>query len=144
MKGDKIPDNDHVSRFCDNKHVVDNQIQATAFQLRRNEESLSVNWLESLNCTNRENEIDEIQQVLSQKLKIGTRARIAILNVGETCQSVLTETEDSRILEVLHDPEDTPISDPSHGGVYNLRYNDHPFISELILETVLETFPARQ
>ncbi len=144
MKGDKIPDNDHISRLCQPKHVHDGQIQATAFQLRKEEESLSVNWLEVLNCSSREIEIDEIRKTLSAKLRIGARAEIAVLNVGETCKKVLMESEDNRNLEVFHAPVFTPeIFDPSHSGIYNLKHSDE-FISELILETVIETYPARQ
>ena len=41
MKGDTIPDNDHIARLCLPKHVEDEQIQATAFQLRPNDDILS-------------------------------------------------------------------------------------------------------
>ena len=144
MKGDKIPENDHISRLCDNKHVHDGQIQATAFQLRKGEEGLSINWLELLQCSNREIEINEIRKTLFSKLSIGKRAKIAVLNVGKTCNHVLLESEDNRNLDVLHDPIDTvEISDPSHSEIYNLKYEDES-ISELILETVLETYPVHQ
>ena len=55
MKGDKIPDSDHISRFCRPMQVEDGQIQSPAFMLRPKDENLSVNWLEFLNIVNREN-----------------------------------------------------------------------------------------
>ncbi len=139
MNGDKIPDSDHITRLCMPK-CVDEQgnIQASAFRLRSEEESLSVNWVEFLDCPSGE-KIQRIRETLRAKLNIGAKAKIALLNVGETYQKVLTESEDRRNLEILHDP--SPI-DPSHSGIYNLRYTDDIMISELILETVLNTYPA--
>jgi hypothetical protein len=141
MKGDTIPDQHHVARFCDNKHIDGGFIQATAFMLRSGEESLSVNWLEFLNCSCRESEIDELRKTYSRKLKLGMKAKIAVLTVGEVREKVLTESPDRRNLKVLHNPE---INDPSHSGIYNLRHDDEIIIAELILETVRETYPARK
>jgi hypothetical protein len=142
VKGDQIPDPDHIAKFCRPGQVADEQIQATAFMLRSNEEYLSVNWLEYLNCSNRDHEINEIRNVYSAKLNIGARAKIAVLNVGEVCERVLKESEDRRNLEVLHDPIEDDLYDPSHSGIYNLTQDDE-LIAELILETVHEAYPAR-
>ena len=143
MKGDTIPDNNHIARLCLPKHVDDEQIQATAFQLRPpNEPFLSVNWLEFLNCQSRESEIEEIQKVYCAKLDVRPSAKIAVLNVGDVRNKVLTESQDRRNLEVLHDPEE-PV-DPSHSGIYNLKQNDEIEIAELILETVRDSYPARK
>ncbi len=139
MKGEKIPDPDHIARFCRPMQVSDGQIQAVAFMFRPGEESLSVNWLEFLNCSNRDSEITEIRNIYSVKLNVGARAKLAVINVGEVCEKVLTESPDRRNVEVLHDPMD---DDPSHSGIYNLE-PDGELIAELILETVRETYPAR-
>lgn len=143
MNGDTIPDNNHIARLCLPKHVDNEQIQATAFQLRPpNELFLSVNWLEFLNRPSRESEIEEIQKVYCTKLDVRPRAKIAVLNVSEVRKKVLTESQDRRNLEVLHNPEE-PV-DPSHSGIYNLKQNDEIEIAELILQTVRETYPARK
>ena len=139
MKGDTIPDNDHIARLCLPKHVDDEQIQATAFQLRPNEDILSVNWLEFLNCSSRESQIDEIRKTYMSKLDVKPSAKIAVLNVGEVRKKVLTESSDDRNLEVLHDPLR---NDPSHSGIYNLKQDDE-LIAELILETVRDSYSAR-
>ncbi len=139
MKGDKIPDQDNIARFCRPMQVPDGQIQATAFMLREGEESLSVNWLEFLNCSSRESEINEIRNIYSEKLNVGTRAKIAVLNVGEVRSKVLIESPDRRNLGVLHNPA---IDDQSHSGIYNLKQDDE-LIAELILETVRQAYPAR-
>src|SRR3989304_6046560 len=142
MKGDKIPDQNHIARYCKPTQVSDGHIQATAFMLRAGEESLSVNWLEFLNCSSRESGIAEIQNIYSTKLNVGARAKIAVLNVGEVRQKVLTESPDRRKLEVLHAPiENDPSrkNDPSHSEISNLKQDDE-LIAELILELVRETY----
>ena len=141
MKGDTIPDQNHIARLCLPKHVDNEQIQATAFQLRPpNEDFLSVNWLEFLNCQSRESEIEEMQKVYCAKLDVKPRAKIAVLNVGEVRKNVLTESPDGRNLEVLQAPL---MNDPSHSGIYNLKQDDE-LIAELILETVRESYSARK
>ena len=140
MKGDTIPDQNHIARFCRPMQVNEGQIQAAAFMLRADEKSLSVNWLEFLNCSSRENEITKIRTIYSETFTVGARARIAILNVGEVRKKVLTESPDGRNLEVLHDPL---INDLSHSGIYNLKQDDE-LIAELILETVRDSYSARK
>ena len=140
MKGEKIPDQNHIARFCRPLQVNEEQIQATAFMLREGEECLSVNWLEFLNCSNRENEITKLRTIFSETFTVGARAKIAVLNVGDVHDKVLTESPDSRNLEVLHDPA---MNDPSHSGIYNLKQDDE-LIAELILETVRESYSARR
>lgn len=141
MIGDKIPDQDHIARYCSPIHAPGGKIQATAFMLRQSDTSLSVNWLEYFQCSSRHRAIAELRKVYSaKKLTIKVDGRIAVLNVGEVRMQVLTESPDRRILEVLHDPKE---NDPSHSGIYNLRYDDE-LIAELILETIRETCPARQ
>lgn len=43
MKDDKIPDSDNISRFCRPMQVIEAEIQATAFMLRKDEKSL-IGW----------------------------------------------------------------------------------------------------
>ena len=144
MKGDRVPDQHHIARYCQPKYIADEQIQPGAFMLRPTDESLSVNWLEFLNCLNRENEIAELRKIYSKKLRVGARAKTVVLNVGEVREKVRTESSDVRNLKVLHDPEYTEAyDDESHSGIYNLR-NDDELIAELILETIQEVYFARK
>ncbi len=152
MKGDTIPDQDHVARLCKPSQAPEEQIQPTAFLLKTEEEYLSVNWLEFLNCSCRESEINELRQLYSRKFsRVGAGARIAVLNVGKICEIVRTERPDNRELKVLHKPEllaDDPslkVDDLSHSGIYNLNEDNH-LIAELIVEEVLsesDTYHAR-
>ena len=139
MKGDPIPDQDHISRYCSAMHCPENgQVTGTAFQLRQIEECLSVNWLEFFHLADRQEEIREVRKVL--RLKLGAKAKIAVLNVGETIKYVRTQSPDARNLSMLHEPEE---DDPSHSGIYGFQYDDH-LIADLIAEMVQETYPARE
>lgn len=141
MKGEMMPDQNHIARFCRPMQAPEGQIQATAFMLKPDEESLSVNWLEFLDCSNRKSEITKIRTIYSETFTtVGARAKIAILNVGEVRKKVLTESPDGRNLEVRHDPL---VNDPSHSGIYKLKQDDE-LIAELILETVCESYSARK
>jgi hypothetical protein len=145
MNGNRIPARDHIARYCSSKKISekDGSVQASAFMLRSDENYLSVNWLEYLNCPDRRSEIAEIQRIYSIKLKVGSQAKMAVLNVGKVRIKVLEESTDHRSLDILHNPLDNPLeNDPSHSGIYNLRQNDE-LIAELIRETVHETYPAR-
>jgi hypothetical protein len=141
MKGDKIPDQHHIARYCKPTQAPGGEIQATAFMLRKDEESLSVNWLEFLKCPNRESEVAELQRILGQKLiRVSRNARIAVLNVGVMNKTVHQGSPDARNLAVLHAPE---VNDPSHSGIYNLKQDDD-LIAELIRQTILDNHPAHK
>lgn len=147
MKGEPLPDKDHVARYCGGARVKeDGSISGEAFRLKEKtgqpEKFLSVNWLEYLNKGTREEEINEIRDILSKKLPkgIGAKARIAVLNVGYLRGYVLTNSEDGRDLKVLHEPEEP--DDPSHSGIHNLRMDDC-LIADLIAQIIQEKYPAK-
>jgi hypothetical protein len=140
MKGQTIPDSDHVGRYCKASTVENGEISATAFMMRETEEYLSVNWLEELKRPSRASQIRDLQEVYNKKLKVGATARIAILNVGTLRSKVQRESPDSRLLRVLHEPEEP--GDPSHAGIYEIPHDDE-IIAELIAQVVLENHPAR-
>lgn len=139
MKGQAIPDSDHVARYCKASTVEHGEISATAFMLRETEEYLSVNWLEELRRSNRASQIRDLQELYARKLRVGAVARIAILNVGIVRTKVERDSLDRRVLRVLHDPEP---DDPSHSGIYNIPHDDE-IVAELIAQVVLENHPAR-
>lgn len=147
MKGDLVPNRDHIARLCGGSHVnEDDSISGTAFRLReisgQTEEYLSVNWLEFLKKKNRAEEIAKIQEILAAKLPrgIGTRARIAVLNVGEMCGRVRKDSVDKRNLRVSHEPQ---TDDPCHGGIFNLKLEDE-IIVDMIAQTIKEIHPAKR
>jgi len=142
MKGQPVPDNDHVARYCKPSTVVEGEIQATAFMTREDEEYLSVNWLEELKCPDRASEIRELQDLYRRKFnRVAATARIAIVNVGTVLASVSSESPDQRLLRILHEPITTP-ADPSHAGIYNIPSDDE-IIAELITKVIQEKHLAR-
>ena len=140
MKGQAIPDSDHVGPYCKASTVENGEISAAAFMMRETEEYLSVNWLEVLKSPSRASQIRDLQELYTKKLKVGATARIAILNVGTLRSKVERESLDSRLLRVLHEPEEP--DDPSHAGIYEIPHDDE-IIAELIAQVVLEKYPAR-
>ena len=139
MKGQTIPDSDHVARYCKASSIANSEILATAFMLRVTDEYLSVNWLEELSHSDRDNQIADLQELYARKLRVGAKARIAILNVGIIRDKVERDSLDRRALRVLHDPEP---DDPSHTGIYDIPYDDE-IVAELIAQVLLEHHPAR-
>lgn len=142
MKGDPLPEQDHISRYCSAIHCTENgEVTGRAFQLRPTEEYLSVNWLEFLQLNDRQEEIGEIRKILGSKLTLGAKAKFAVLNVGETINYVRSNSQDARKLEVLHEPE---VNDPSHSGIYYELGHDDNLTTDLIAEMIKETCPARE
>jgi hypothetical protein len=95
MKGQPIPDFDHVARYCGPRTVENGEISAAAFMLRDGEEYLSVNWLEALKCLDRASEVRALQNLYARKFsRVGAGARLAILNVGNLRAEVVNESPD--------------------------------------------------
>ena len=148
MKGDAVPDPDHISRWCGGSHVNPETGAPApgAFMLRPadKDRSLSVNWLEFLRQLDRQSEISEIQRILAKKLRVGSRSRIAVLNVFRSRVSVSRKTSGRIAISVEHDPVSMPDvwDDPSHSGIYGLplEESDEPAIA--LAEAVIEIHPA--
>jgi len=141
MKDDPVPIHNHISRCCfASRCTEEGQVTGAAFQPRETDEYLSVNWLEYLQQTNRQEEIQEVRKILSLKLTLTPNAKIAVLNVGDILDHVQAKTPDNRSLKVLHVPEE---NDPSHSGIYGFTFDD-PIIADLIAEVVQETHPSQE
>ena len=145
MKGDVVPDADHVTRLCGGSHVrEDGTIAATAFKPRPGEAYLSVNWLEALGLTGRGSELAEVRRVLATKRKVGGAARLAILNVGQARHVVRQESSAHLELAFRHEPEvgtGRP-HDHSHSGIYGVPEDD-VLVPELLASVVLKVAEAR-
>lgn len=141
MKGDVVPDADHVSRLCGGSHIDDGVVRVGAFLLAPGHSCLSCNWLEHLGLNDRAAEITEIQRVSATKRKVGATARLAVAAVGEVCAVVRSGSDDAREPGVLHEPEDTP-PDPSHAGIHSLRHDDL-VIAVLLSRAFSELHPGR-
>lgn len=139
MKDSPLPPEDHIARYC--KYTTlseDGKPSSSAFRLRKNKDQyLSVKWLEYIKQPNRISEINEVRRLFAGgNFKLGSTARIAVLNVGAVCTHV--ETQAHFKIRVLHEPSSV---DPSHSGIHD-TIQDELMISELISEKILETYPA--
>ena len=101
-----------------------------------------MNWLEYLGLGDRDSEIAEVRRVLGAKgRKLGTTARLVVLNTGVLREHVASASADHRVLDILHERE--PL-DPSHAGIYGLRRDDTLMeIAELIAQAVQDHYPAK-
>lgn len=146
MKGDIVPDIDHVAHLCKGSHIDPDtgEPTATAFMLRPGEESLSVNWVEFLALSNRDDEIKALRAVYGSKLIVGKTAKIAVFNVGKARDEVCKGTPSRLVIPILHDPDEEPgkWEDPSHSGIYNLPRSDNT-AAELLACIVHEVHPAQ-
>lgn len=147
MKGDELGGSEHIARLCKPSSIspVSGRISAAAFLLRTEpqETYLSVNWLEYFNGASRIEQVNDIKNILAQKLRVPAKAKIAVLNVGEMCGHVQSETKGRHILKVVEEPENVNgVCDKSHCGIYDMR-TDNMEIAELIKEKVLEIYDAR-
>lgn len=143
MEGDVVPDDDHVSRCCFKSKCseIDGRPLGTAFQLRRGETYLSVNWLEFLQLQDRAAEIAEIRRVLAGKLKLKRGDRLAVLHVETSRHYVKQNTPDERDLKARHEP-DLP-ADPSHSGIFGLRHEaEDDMVADLLAQVIREVYPA--
>lgn len=82
MKGDRIPDVDHIARYCGGATVhEDGSIDGVAFRLRGGETFLSVNWLEYLDPADRNRQLTELRRVfLDKNFSLRKTARFTVLN----------------------------------------------------------------
>ena len=116
----------------------DGQISPAAFLPRQEDEFLSVNWLESLKCSDRPSAITEIRKRYAANFQLNKKYRIALMNVGITCSMVAMQSMDHRGLKATHEPE---LNDDSHSGFSGYTYND-TMIAEIIRLSVLDDVPA--
>lgn len=152
MKGDPVPDEDHILRYVGGKHVDRDEegnpvVTGGGFIARpRDDNEPSYNWLECLNGTLEE----RVQQVRdAARISYGAKAMLAKLNVGRVMQHVRGNTDDDRAVTVIHDPleaENGHPPDPSHALMTNVPDEDDPEgerVGDLIAECVCDTFPAQ-
>lgn len=148
MKGDLIPDPDHILRYVGGIHVEkDGTIAGGAFIAKPKDENCpSYNWLEILQGT-----LDErVQQVRNAtRMTYGKTAKLARLNVGQVRQFIRDEAEGHEAT-VIHDPLEAeagyPLPDPSHVLMTNIPDENQPkgeLIGDLIRQCILEVFPAQ-
>ena len=141
MQGKEIPESDHISRYCKPVSLAPSTNKPTlvSFMLRKDESYGSVNWLEYLSQSTRENEIRELRKEFGREgYELRKTGLFAILNVGKTRDAVVKESTDSRKLHFTHEPVN---DDSSHGGIHGYTHEDN-MIAQLIADTVTNTYNA--
>ena len=137
-KKEILEDEDRVARYCGGSKVDDGVIDPGVYFLKRekNEESISVNWLEFFN-TDTQVALSEIKQTLiEKKMTIGANSYFAVLGVGIIRdlkeRRTIKEKFPSLFLDVRREPEE---NDQSHAGITGTyALND---LSELAIARVL-------
>ncbi len=138
-KGFELPDEHHVSRYCKPSTVQNDMPLVGAFQLKEDEEHLSINWLEYFELDTKDANLTKVRQALIDKgYKIRKGGRFAVLNVGLARNTVLSDVK--KPIRIRHWPED---DDPSHSGIFDYAADDLQVALELrSLITPNDVYPA--
>lgn len=136
MKGDPLPGKDHISRCCAPKTAPDGQPTGASFMLKKDEDFLSVNWMEHFGETDQKVQIAKIREHI--ELSLAKSGLFAVLNVGRITDQIQRFGE--KKLAILHEPTQC---DPSHSGIHGYQHEDL-LVAELIAEMVIKTYPSRQ
>lgn len=87
MTAGDLPDADHVVRYARFINLLDEgTLNCSAFQLRKAESGLSVNWLECFGDKTKSQQLDEVRRLI--RLTMKRSGRLAELNVGQTRKKV--------------------------------------------------------
>ena len=126
MNGDPLPDQDHVSRYCSPLRVENGLPLAAAFELRAQDEFLSVNWLEYWGEPDLDTALDEVRKELQRDLQVKNDGRLAVLNVSEVKLAIEQVTR--RPSSITHQPT---VTMKSHAGVFGFSTSDFEAAVEL-------------
>lgn len=114
-----LPDDAQVVRYLSPSYVEDDGcVDGAAFQLRPNENGLSINWIGYFADLDKSEQINEVRRL--SRLRLRRNGRFAELNVGAAKQSVRAVLPDLRF---VHDPlpaDDGYEADPSHSQIAEL------------------------
>ncbi len=145
MIGDTIPDTHTVSRYCPYSKLSETlRPTPAAFEMRpRDLEAehphLSVNWLEYWGTLSRDAQLHTLRGILAEKMKIGSKAYLALMSVAAIHDTV---QEIERPVRVLHWP-DVNNNDESHAGIFDVEA-DLDVIAQALSRVACETVPAKE
>lgn len=137
MSNTHLPDNDHIVRYCF-KDNGGSSITGAHFQARKRDNgSLSVNWLECMSQEQRASQIQTVKDFYRSKFSSPkSEDKIAVLNVKETIDYVHHNDPNNKIIKIIHRKTK---NDPCHCGVEDLALDDD-LIFELLAQTVKEQY----
>jgi hypothetical protein len=148
MKGDPVPDGDHVVRYVGGTHIDGGIIHGGAFLAHRTERSPSVNWLECFSGILDE-QVEEVRR--RTRLHYGATAQLARLQVGVVRAYVAKNGPNGHSIDIVQDPLAADaamalLADPSQAVMEGVPSADHPegeMIGDLIAHCIKDVFPAR-
>ncbi len=124
MSETPLSDQDHVARYCKPTAMgTDGLPKVSAFELREQDSSLSVNWLEYFG-PDRAISIQQIRQVI--RITLRPNGRFAVLGVAAAKQAVIAGGGSSP--EVTSSPAP---GDPSHASIGRYTIEDFQVAVEL-------------
>ena len=123
-----LPDDHHLSRYCKPTAVGhDGLPTAAAFELRPDEDHLSVNWLECLDAPDLGAAVERVRQTFCRKgYQLRRNGKFAVVSVGAALAAV-AETVGRRG-RVEHLPLE---DDESHAGLFGYSADDLAVAVEL-------------
>jgi hypothetical protein len=131
-----LPDEDHVMRYVSwarlRRDADDNVLGVLpeAFQLRQDEDALSVNWIEFYG--NSETRVHESVWALRKSRKAGAKSAFVI---GEVGKIKATCTLHGCTVRVLHEPQD---GEPAHAAIRRLPRDDLILLAALAEDAFTE------
>ena len=144
MTGEDLTDDSHMVRYARPTLIrEDGSVGGEAFQLRPEESSLSVNWLECFKEFSKSQQLDEVRR--RSRLQMRGNGRLAELQVGHTKQYVHAEFNNLRFVHQPLAAEEEYEADPSHSEIVGLPQADSPeaeLIGDLIAECVTAVYLA--
>ena len=126
MRGQAIPDTDHVSRYC-KPSVVENGLPLVgAFVPRPTEEFVSVNWLEHLGSKDLATALERVRvRFQSRSYSLRPNGRFVVLGVG---RAIVAAAEIQRQIHFEHLPLQ---DDDSHAGILGIGEDDLAIATEI-------------
>ena len=138
MKGDQLPDDDHIVRYVKPSFMLNEKVTGDVFELRNNETGLSVNWLESIDDVDDYSRLNQIRHL--SRLTLKRNGRFAQLNVGDTIRRVLEHSLEIGIVEAPLDATKFFEADCSHAEILGLPQtgsHESELIGDLIANGVM-------
>ena len=138
MKGDQLPDDDHIVRYVKPSFILNETVTGDAFELRNNQTGLSVNWLEIIKAVDSHSRLNEIRRI--SRLTLRRNGRFARLNVGDTIHRVLEHAIEIGIVETPLDATEDFEADYSHAEIQGLPItgsHESELIGDLIAKGVI-------
>ena len=144
MNSSDLSDSDHVVRYARFIDILDDgTLNCSAFQLRKAEAGLSVNWLEYFEGQSKPQQLNEVRRLI--RLTMKSSGRLAELEVGATRGHIGQRLDELRFKHTPLLADEKYEADPSHSEIVGLPPKDSPeadMIGDLIAECVIAIHPA--